>query len=351
MFNILSEFTSENRFLKLWLVSVFLILAPPVYAQFEPYHEAVIKQITDENKLLAESRSRDWYPGETLAVVSQSPNLGVIAFVEVLGANEMFEGKFDGNYEIRLILKRQNRKFFIRAGDIIKRLDLSTFNSEYSGSTELLLKGGLKNISSRYKPLVHQGIIIGDTAQTLDEKEFLVNYFGNVYYGLSDWITIGTLVPVNAFGRPNANLRAKMYDSEATTLSVGFSFVKLSQEHENSLNLNFYWDATSTDSLISHTFLSLGLVNWTNSGDASALKYLTSSSFQTGYEVILDKWDRFLIGPSFNFEKKALGGYLSYIWLFDRLHVQVSLNATDVTHLRLDPTDGYYGFFDMFWRF
>lgn len=351
MFNILPEFTSENKLLKLLLFSVLLGFGGQVFAQFEPFHEAVIRQITDENKLLAESRSRDWYPGETLAVVSQSPDLGVIAFVEVLGANELLEGKFEGNYEVRLILKRQNRKYFIRSGDVVKRLDLSSFNREYSGSTELLLRGGLKNISSRYKPLVHQGIIIGDTAQTLDEKEFLVNYFGNVYYGYNDWITIGTLVPVNAFGRPNANVRANVYDGEATTLSTGFSFVKLSQEDENSLNLNFYWDATSTDSLISHTFLSLGLVNWPNSGDASALKYLTSSSFQTGYEVILNNWDRFLIGPSFNFEKKALGGYLSYIWLFDRLHVQVSLNATDVTHLRLDPTDGYYGFFDMFWRF
>ncbi|MEK6627493.1 MAG: hypothetical protein AABY53_02615, partial [Bdellovibrionota bacterium] len=94
-----------------------------------------------------------------------------------------------------------------------------------------------------------------------------------------------------------------------------------------------------------------GLVNWTNSGDAAAIKYLTSSSFQTGYEIILDKWDRFLIGPSYNFDKKALGGYFSYIWVFDRMHTQLSLNATDVTHFRLDPTDGYYGFFDIFWRF
>lgn len=269
----------------------------------------------------------------------------------MLEAIELFEGKFEGNFEVRLSLKRQNRKYFIRAGDTVKRMDLSSFNSEYFSSTELLLKDGIKNISSRYRPLVHQGIIIGDTAQTLFEKEFLFNYFGNIYYGFNDWLTVGTLVPVNAFGRPNANLRAKIYESEATTLATGFSFVKLSQEDENSLNLNFYWDATSTDSLISHTFLSLGLVNWPNSGDASALKYLTSSSFQTGYEVILNKWDRFLIGPSFNFDKKALGGYLSYIWVFDRLHVQLSLNATDVTHLRLNPTDGYYGFFDMFWRF
>lgn len=342
---------SKSQRLKYFAFAAIMLAAGGALAQFEPDREAIITHISSETRLIAESKYEEWYAGETLAVVSANPKLGVIAFVEVVEATEKFEGRFEGNYEINLVLKRQNRKYFVRVGDTVKRLDLSTANREYAGSTELLLRDSIKNTSSRYRPLVHQGIIIGDTAQTLFDKEFLVNYFGNLYYGINDWFTVGTLVPVNAFGRPNANFRAKVYDSEATTLTTGLSFVKLSQEEENSLNLNLYWDATSTDALISHTFLSLGLVNWTNSGEAAALKYLTSSSFQTGYEVILNKWDRFLIGPSFNFETKALGGYLSYIWMFDRLHVQVSLNATDVTHLRLDPTDGYYGFFDMFWRF
>ncbi len=339
------------RILAIFLNFLILFFSVVVSAQFEPDRFAIIQSFSNENTLVAESRHNDWTHGEIVAVVSANSNLGVIAFVEVVEVSERFEGLFAGKYEVKMQLRRQNRKYFIQVGDQVKRMDLSSSNFEYTGSTELLLRDTIKNTSSRYRPLVHQGIVIGDTAQTLFDKEFLVNYFGNLYYGVNEWLTVGTLVPVNAFGRPNANLRARLYDSDATTLTAGISFVKLTMEDENSLNLNFYWDATSTDALISHTFLSLGLVSWTNSGDAAALKYLTSSSFQTGYEVILKNWDRFLIGPSFNFEKKALGGYLSYVWVFDRLHVQLSLNASDVTHMRLDPTDGYYGFFDMFWRF
>ncbi|MCC2679684.1 MAG: hypothetical protein K0R29_2260 [Pseudobdellovibrio sp.] len=248
-------------------------------------------------------------------------------------------------------LVRQSRKIFIQSGDFIKRMDLTTTNSDYVGTTDLVIRDSEQSISSKYRPLVHQGFIIGDTAQTLYDKEFLVNYFGNLYYGLTPKITIGTFAPVNLLGRPNFNFRMKLFESDSTTVSSGFSFVRLDKERQASLNWNLYWDNTSSDALISHTFLGIGTISWENAQDAAALKYLTSSSFQTGYEVILDNWDRFLIGPSYNFEKKGLGGYLSYIWIADRVHIQLSINATDVTHLRLDPTDGYYGFLDMFWRF
>lgn len=340
------KFTSKNYSLNFWTFILISVFTHEAISYFEPSREAIVQIFVDENKIIASSNQSGWYVGEMLAVVSKNENIGTIAFVEIIEIAES-----DCKYEIKLALRRQSRRFFIQVGDYIRRLDLSSANTEYIGSTELLIRESKMNISSKYRPLVHQGFVIGDTAQTLYETEFLINYFGNIYYGIKSWLTIGTLVPVNAFGRPNANFRAKLYESESTTLSTGLSFVKLSKENEASLNLNLYWDATSTDALISHTFLGLSLISWTNSEDAAALKYLTSSSFQTGYEIILDNWDRFLIGPSYNFEKKALGGYLSYVWMLDRLHLQLSLNATDVTHLRLDPTDGYYGFFDMFWRF
>jgi hypothetical protein len=127
--------------------------------------------------------------------------------------------------------------------------------------------------------------------------------------------------------------------------------VRFVQKNQASLNLNFYWDTISSDSVVTHTFLGLGLISWEDSVNATAIKALSSSSFQTGYEIILDNWDRFLVGPNYNFEKKGLGGYLSYVWTMNRLHVQVSVNATDITHLRLDPTDGYYGFAEVYWRF
>lgn len=307
----------------------------------------VIEKFVDEKSLIAVSDQGDWNIGEILAIVSQNSRAGVVGFVEV----EALRQREDGKNEIKLTLQRQSRTYFMQVGDFLRRLDLSTDNEDYFGTTELLIHDSAMNISSKYRPLVYQGFVIGDTAQTLYEKEFLINYFGNVYYGATSNLTIGTLAPVNVLGQPNANFRYKFYDSETTTISSGLSFTRIIKDNQASLNLNFYWDNTSTGALISHTYLGLGIVRWDQASDAAALKYLTSSSFQTGYEVLLNDWDRFLIGPSYNFEKKALGGYLSYIFIRDRFHLQVSINATDITHLRLAPTDGYYPFFDIFWRF
>ncbi len=340
------EFTSRNKILIFLFCQIFFGMHS--YADTEPDHEALVERYIDSETIAAVSDRGDWQVGEYLGVISKQSELGVIAFVEIAAVTE----RADQKHELTLHLQRQSRKYLIQTGDFIRRFDVSTNSRDYLGTTDLLIRYTLPfKVSSQYRPLVHQGFVIGDTAQTLFEKEFLINYFGNVYYGYKDWLTLGTLAPANAFGRPNFNFRARVYDSETTTLSTGLSFVKLIKEDQASLNLNFYWDSTSSDALVAHTFVGLGLITWEGAGEAAAIKYLTSNTFQTGYEVILDNWDRFLVGPSYNFETKALGGYLSYIWVMDRLHVQLSVNATDITHLRLDPTDGYYGFFDMFWRF
>jgi hypothetical protein len=308
---------------------------------------AIVDRFVDQQKMIAYSDSGDWGVGENLAVVSQNARLGVFAFVEV----ESVEKISDRKYQVSLRLLRQSRRYMIVRGDSIQRLDLSLANPDYLGTTDLLIKSSELNISSKYRPLFYQGPSIGETAQTLYKNEFLFNYFGSAFYGVFDWLTLGTNAPANLFVGPNINLYMKFYDTDSTTLSTGLSFVQLNKENQAILNANFYWDSTSSDSLISHTQLSLGLIKWDRAAENSAVKVLTSSSFQTGYELIKNDWDRVLIGPSYNFEKKTLGGYMAYIWIFDRLHLQLSINSTDITKFKLDLKDGYYGFFDMYWRF
>ena len=329
------------------LFIVCLCFLQTSFAQMGAFRTALIDAFIDHQKITAITERDDWEVGEILPVISKNAKLGVIGFVEVNSIKALSPRKF----ELRLKLLRQSRKYFIQTGDIIRRMDLTTANIDYVGTTDLLIRQSVVNVSSKYRPLVYQGFVIGDTAQTLFKNEMLVNFFGNLMYGYNDWLTLSTLATANVFGSPNASFKARVFDSEATTLSTGLSFVRIISDDEASLNLNLYWDSTSSDSLISHTYIGVGLVKWEKAADSAAIKALGSSSFQTGYEVILNNWDRFLVGPSFNFEKKALGGYLSYIWIVDRIHCQLSINATDITLLRLDPKDGYFGFFDVFWRF
>lgn len=340
------QLTSASINLKFLFLLTTLVFSV-AHAEYVEGKSALVEAFVDHQKLTGVSDTDEWEVGEILPVISKNAKLGVIGFVELNSIRPIGLKKF----ELRLKLLRQSRKYFIQSGDIIRRMNLAIANEDYLGSTDLLIHKSSMEVSSRYRPLVYQGLGIGDTAQTMYKNEFLVNYIGTVYYGFTDWLTLGTQVPFNVFGRPNANFRARVYNSESTTLTTGLSFVRLVQEKQATLNLNLYWDSTSTDALITHTFLSLGLISWDGAKDATAVKALGSSSFQTGYEVILDNWDRFLIGPNYNFEKKALGGYLSYVWVYDRTHIQLSMNATDITKLRLDPSDGYYGFLDLYWRF
>lgn len=333
---------------------VFLLVCKIIFgfsdqakAQFASYQTAVIENFIDDQKLTALTDRDDWAIGEILPVVSKNARLGVIAFVEVNSLKKISSRK----YELRLRLLRQSRRYLLQSGDLIRRMDLSVENEDYIGSTDLLIRKSRLNISSRYRPLVYQGLAIGETAQTLYEDELLVNFLGYLFYGYKNWLTLSTLVPANVVDKINFSAKAKFYETESTALSTGISFVRLNSDNEKTINLNLFWDNLSSDALISHTFISIGLVNWDRANESAAIKALGSSSFQSGYEVILNDWDRVLIGPSYNFEKKALGGYLSYVWIWDRFHFQVSVNATDITHLRLDPTDGYYGFFDLYWRF
>lgn len=341
------ELSSFSKRLNKFIFLLFLFFCGNLRADYIPYRSALVESFIDDQRLTASTDRDDWEVGEILPVISKNARLGVIGFVEMVSIRPMGFKQF----ELRLKLVRQSRKYFIQTGDVIRRMDLSIGNTDYLGTTDLLIRESSMNISSQYRPMVYQGFGIGDTAQTLFENEFLINYFGNLFYGFKPWLTLGTVAPANVLGGANANIKARVYNSESSTLSTGLSFVRIDQSKESTLNLNLYWDSISTETLVTHTFLSLGLIKWDGAADSAAIKALGSSSFQTGYEVILGNWDRFLIGPNYNFEKKALGGYLSYVWVMNRFHVQVSMNATDITHFRLDPTDGYYGFVDAYWRF
>jgi hypothetical protein len=332
---------------KLHFIVFFILSAQNCFGDILTYNSALIQKVIDDQNLSAISDSKIWEIGEIVPIVSQNAKVGAFAFAEVSSVKSN-NSKFD----VHLKLVRQSRKYMIQSGDYIKRIDLSTFDVDYIGTTDLIIKKSQQNISSRYRPLVYQGVFIGETAQVLYKNEFLINIVGNLHYGLTDWLSISTFATLNALGTPNASTKVRFYDSESTTLSAGLSFVRLIKEDKSNLNLNLYWDSTSSDSLIAHTFLGLGLIQFDGAAEAgSAIKAVGSSAFQTGYEIILSNWDRFLIGPSYNFEKKSLGGYLSYVLIYDRFHSQLALNATDISKYRYDTKDGYFLNFDIFWRY
>ncbi|MNL36695.1 hypothetical protein D3C87_1587930 [compost metagenome] len=143
----------------------------------------------------------------------------------------------------------------------------------------------------------------------------------------------------------------RFLSSDSNTVASSLVFAKIPSSSQSTLNLNFHWDSISSENTVSHTVLSIALFTFDEAKDATAIKSLGTSSFQTGYEFILGNWDRVLVGPSYNFEKQAVGGYLSYLKIWDRFHLGVSLNSTNITELKYSTSDGYYLAGDAYWRF
>ncbi|WP_415061986.1 hypothetical protein [Bdellovibrio sp.] len=314
---------------------------------FRPEARARVESFIDSKTLRAISTYNDWFIGEVISLESQTPGAGIIGFLEVTG----IENKQDGTYELTCQLLRQSRLSFIQVGDQLMHLDLSSTNERYKGTTDLIVKESNKDISAKYKPLFTQGVAVGETAQTLWEDEYLVTWFGQVNYGLKSWLTVNTVVPADFLGAMNAGAKALIYESYSNIFAMGLNFAKIPNQTRSTLNLNIHWDSISSESVVSHTLLSMALFSFEDAEDTTAIKSLGTSSFQTGYEFILDNWDRVLLGPSYNFEKKAVGGYLTYLKIWDKFHLSFSLNATDVASLKFSPVDGYYLLFDAYWRF
>ncbi len=306
-----------------------------------------IETIYDHKTFLANSLFAEWNVGEVVAVESQNPSIGVVAFVEVTSV----EKKVNGTYAIKFELLRHSRTSFMQVGDSVFKLSLSTENPRYKGTTDLVIKKRSDHVSSRYKPLITQGVNIGDTAQTLWKNEFLLTWYGLMNFGVTDSLTLSSVLPLNFTGATNAQFKYKAFETDSNVLSAGFSYANVPSEKRSTLNLNLLWDGISSESQVSHTFITIALLSFEKADETTAIRSFGTSSFQSGYEFILNDWDRFLIGPNYNFEKKAVGGYVSYVKIWDKFHFSLSMNSTDITAFRLSTQDGYYFFFDAYWRF
>lgn len=208
-----------------------------------------------------------------------------------------------------------------------------------------------KNILGRYKSLYTQGSIIGDTAQTLLKNEYLITTFGGVYYGLNNSVSVGTNIPAFAIGSPNARIKAKAYHGEYQTWSAGISLAQDRSSDEKLMNVDIIWDSILSDTLVAHSILSAAVISFDAAKDVAALKSYGSSSIQSGYEFIMKDWGRILAGPSYNIEQKAIGGYFSYVKIFDQFHIQFSLTTNNVRELKFSAQEGYLVFAEAYWRF
>lgn len=267
------------------------------------------------------------------------------------------EGQYRGlfivnseDYE-KLELIYTDPHYLIHNKDSLSVINLQKANRSFFGSTLLWrYKSFKRKDSARFMPLFTQGSLIGDTAQTLIASEWFLNTLGTLAYGWKNWISLSTNIPALTFGSPNLRIKAKAYDNHNQTWALGFSLAQEKSSDEKLMNIDFMWDSVLSENLVAHSILSAAVITFDEAKSVAALKSYGSSSIQTGYEYIMKDWGRILAGPSYNIEQEAIGGYFSYIKIYDGIFLQFSLTSNNIRNMRLSAEEGYLAYIEASWR-
>lgn len=336
------------------LIFIFLglFIAPRLYAEdgggfANDWAHGYIQSIDTSTELTVLSAYSEFHVGEMLIVQSRDSGQKIIGFIKI----ESITSTGDGQFILKTRLVRHSKFSMIQVGDTAYRMDVSTFHREYRGTTELVMGNEDPQSSASYKSLVFMGLSSGETAQTLRKNEVLVNILGYLDFGFTSRFTIGSLLPADILSTPNLHGKYKFYESDSNIFSFGMNFFQSPEGSQGVINASLYWDSISSESVITHSNLSLALATFDKAKNLTALKGAGTSSLQTGYEFVMDDWNRVLVGPSFNFESKSVGGYVSYVWIWDHFHALAGLSTTDISKLVYNVRDGYYFNADMYWRF
>lgn len=340
------------NFLRLSIL--LIVMTPGLGLAADPLEEATllayrnsarVVNVLSSTEILGSSESRPISLYEHLIVRSQTDGVGVIGYFVVTEVG-VEENKFKAK------LLRGSSRDLIRIGDLLVPADLSISNDLYGAKVELMDPQEVSGlVSSRYRSLYTQGVGIGDTASTLKRDEFLIAWYGYLAYGAVDWLTVSSYLPLNTLGASNLQMKARFFKSLETKLAAGINFARVPGTSESVLNFNFMWDSASSSSIISHSYLTMAAISIDNSKDTAAVKSFGASSIQSGYEFLLPNWSRVLAGPNYNFETKALGGYVAYLKIWEHFHFQMTLASSNLSSIKLDVKDGFYGFIDAYWRY
>jgi len=297
--------------------------------------------------IVSETREAPPSPGNLLALRSKTPGTGIVGFAEVLDVTPNRAGVFT----VRAKLLRLTGPYMLLAGDTMSVMDLRSLKSQYPGHTELLVRDPKYPVSARFRPLYTQGFSIGETAHTLSRNELLVGIYGQFSYGLFDRFSVGTFVPGLFLSSPNANVKGGVFESTNNTVAAGMTVTKIRDSSSTAVNLSIFWDSVTSTRMTTHTLLTVAVATLEKVEDTVAIKTAGTSSLQTGYEVLLENWDRVLFGPSYNFESKTVGGYLAYKRIWENFHLSGSLSTVNIRELKYAPKTAYVALVEAYWRY
>jgi len=195
--------------------------------------------------------------------------------------------------------------------------------------------------------------IMNPTGYTLNKGEFLVG-LGNIGFGITDKIQVGTNVLLYLLQDYNANLKISFIKTEKEAFAIGLKVhsFDLEVDEEESGFTSFSPYATFSTKVSQDTFLHIGGQYSYFSGpeeieDAMAIATSRGTSAYLGIEHCYSHKTKFLAetGYDFTFEGIRLGGAVLWGWKNFRLKLGVN-------YFKPKDTDGFiFPVISLWWRF
>ena len=273
-----------------------------------------------------------------------------LATIQVTSMEAWQPGLFRGRAKISAT--RPNR--VLKPGLSAKKVDWRNGTVLPEGSNYLLQKN--RRTTARVAPLIKLPYTVGETAQTLHRGEYLISISSDYHYGLFEELKLTSNVLANLAGIYNFSAKARIFDNEDFTASFATSYIHWDNNSTRGLStlvFNGYLDICSNGRFISHTSLR-GVKSMLRSGSKAEKTdddYLYTTAVRAGSQVVLESWNRLTFGPTYDFSTKSIGGFFGWIFIWDHLHVVISVETRSITRLKLYDEIGYKPGIEAYWRF
>lgn len=316
------------RFIFVWLLAGFAGIARA---------DLRVASLLPDLKLVLEGPDTV-YPG-TLLPLYTADRQKLLAQIEILSVKARPGGGFTS--EARAIM--MTGEDFVKPNDVAVVVSYEVAPTRHYPGRFDLLQWNAPRASARYKPLVYQGFT-GETAATLQKGEQVFDLITQYHYAVTDRVTLSTLILALPIV-PNIAVKYAALRTPSFWYSPKVSIGYLSRKEQLFLFDN-YLTIPSYPKFLSHTNIRVSYLR----GPNDAAKSVFGSSIQSGVEYIFDNWDRLLYGPSYNIDTQSVGGYLTYMMIWDSFHLTADLQVKDLTKLELS-LEGYLPSISMYWRF
>ena len=319
----------------LFLIIVFLV---PLKAQTQELFGLITNFRSSSEIEIKLSVNKSISTGELLLIRDQDQN-------DIVGYAEVIKSQNDSNLIIASIRSHANNKL-IRVHDLVEMINLidseKSKNQMNQGRHDLIISGN-KNVSSKFKPQVYLGALTGQTAATVEKKEFFIG-LGMIAYGISENFQLSTQPFLDALGESNVHLKWQAFQNEDYRISLGAE-TRFNFDHQRAIgSVSLYWDTYSNSKFLTYNQLRF------TTGESELYDREVSAEFSVNYGYITNQWNRILFGPNIDFQQQTVGGLLSYQWVWDEFTAAFSLQSRDFLNLKFG-NDGYLAYLDFWWRF